>query len=596
MPNTILPPSQVHTFLIDFEVDGIDAKTANISEGCVRSNKKGHKTPYQVRYMAKPQRANYDGPFTKPIPKNRRRTAFNDAIQGLFNHVHNETRDTGKAVMMGYNVKGWDEVVLKENCKRFKVDQPENWSWFDVAIVAHKLGFPMGTTQQQLEWALKLEDLPANRHRAHADVRVLHKIWQKLLVNIADDQARLDEIKTAMQQQNAESLVADIIKKYNPDVVPNENQINLIKQIKAAEKARKIPLVVVFDLETTGLQQENNKEKAEHHNEPVHIVEFAARIISPYSDQEISFQELVRPPEEVCIPTEASSVHHITDEMVQNAPAFDEVWKKFITWLKTSITFQKAMESLAETEDGSPVELQVTLVGFNSSSYDIPILEQTLYLHGVDLKRELSKKVKTQWDAIHFVRSWYGGIKDPDLKPKNFTLQGIREFLKIPENNAHRALEDVETTIAILEKLSEGIQVDEIVKKSVEKGHPGITAKNLLAAAIANLKEGLDADSALFKAQSEVDVPEERKEKKFQYRRTTKKIEPEEGSLEVATLSCGMSLSLENVVEAVDYLDADSGIEQELHTKRRREENQEECVDKRPRKHRKKVSKRKVYI
>ena len=76
---------------------------------------------------------------------------------------------------------------------------------------------------------------------------------------------------------------------------------------------------VAFDLETTGLDYHTDE-----------IIEIGA--VKVRNGEIIdTFESLVRPKRS--IPEEASKINHITDEMVQNAPAFWEVIPKFLEFV-----------------------------------------------------------------------------------------------------------------------------------------------------------------------------------------------------------------------------------------------------------------------
>lgn len=78
------------------------------------------------------------------------------------------------------------------------------------------------------------------------------------------------------------------------------------------------PLVCLLDVETTGMDDDSR------------VVELAAlcgRFFDPQAPVLVSVDTLVNPG--VPIPCTASAVHHITDEMVWNAPSLDEVMETF---------------------------------------------------------------------------------------------------------------------------------------------------------------------------------------------------------------------------------------------------------------------------
>lgn len=96
-----------------------------------------------------------------------------------------------------------------------------------------------------------------------------------------------------------------------------------------------------FDLETTGLKIGTDR-----------IVEISILKVSPNGSRE-SKTWLVNP--EMPIPKEASDIHHITDEVVRDAPILKEIASEIIAML-----------------DGSD------LAGFNSNRFDLPLLADEL--------------------------------------------------------------------------------------------------------------------------------------------------------------------------------------------------------------------------
>jgi DNA polymerase III epsilon subunit len=159
----------------------------------------------------------------------------------------------------------------------------------------------------------------------------------------------------------------------------------------------------VFDLETTGMSPANNR-----------IVEIAAIRIDSDGTQ-FRFHSLVNPG---CpIPYAASRVHHITDDMVCNAPTFHETGIEFMDFARDS-----------------------TLVAHNAR-FDLGFLQESLFRTG----RELWKG-KTM-DTIPLIKQAYPGLK-------SYSLQYLRQRFGLGEDEnqqAHRAFNDVEWTLEMLE-------------------------------------------------------------------------------------------------------------------------------------------------
>lgn len=495
-------------FYYDCEADFIEAERANITEVCVSIEKKDPNVlPYFVGYVEKPENPNYIGPFQKPIPAGEERYSFKDVFENLIDFISQHTRPLFKSILMGYNVIGWDEPVLRHNFDRNSMSQTplSNWKFFDIAKVAHLMGFPMGTTQQQLETVLRIKNAPSDRHRAHADVKVVKEIWRRMIDGLkecANPEEAFKELETAfLIEEDTENEVAKVLIKYNPTLIPSESALNVINKMKAAEKLKRRDIVVLYDLESTGLFPEMDKHKATHHNVVPRIVEFAAKILSPYSENEYqseTFSTLVNPG--IPIPLEATHVHHITDEMTKDSPAMDEVWSRFENWVKTTHTFQRM---LAERHEEGYEEPRIILVGYNNSRFDNSLLRQELLRVGIDLKREFDKEVKASWDVLPLMSTLYTGLPSSE-KPVSNKLQDHARFLNIPENNAHRALDDVETLEKIIRCVCGSINpskvITEAVSKKINLTSPGVGFKEIIRKAQRRVEKEERASQAVEEA------------------------------------------------------------------------------------------------
>ncbi len=159
----------------------------------------------------------------------------------------------------------------------------------------------------------------------------------------------------------------------------------------------------IFDLETTG-------------RSPVYhrIVELAALRIE--RDGTLTrYQSLVNPG--CLIPRDATAIHHITDEMVQNAPHFAIVGREFLTFAEDS-----------------------TLVAHNAR-FDLSFLQESLARTGLPLWTN-----KTM-DSLKLIRTTHPGLP-------SYSLQNLRARFRLDSDNtmqAHRAAADVEWTRQVLE-------------------------------------------------------------------------------------------------------------------------------------------------
>ncbi len=151
---------------------------------------------------------------------------------------------------------------------------------------------------------------------------------------------------------------------------------------------------VVFDLETTGLNNSSNE-----------IIEISAL---KYNNNVLvdKFSKLVKPQE--CIPAKITKITGITNEMVENSPSIDEVLPQFIKFIDN-----------------------YTLVAHNGS-FDLGFIENNL------CKLNLPLIENKNIDTLYLARE-----KLPELE--NHKLETLKEFLNI-NFDSHRAESDCLTT------------------------------------------------------------------------------------------------------------------------------------------------------
>ncbi len=159
---------------------------------------------------------------------------------------------------------------------------------------------------------------------------------------------------------------------------------------------------VVFDTETTGLDTNSCK-----------VIELGAVKIINGEIKEF-FQTFVNP--EMHIPDDASRVNNIYDDMVKDAPKFNEVLVDFLKFV-----------------DGK------TLVAHNMS-YDIAVMNSNARNYGYIFENELI-------DTLALARK-----KLPHLK--RFKLETLCNHLKIDLTGAHRAVNDAVATAKVFLELT----------------------------------------------------------------------------------------------------------------------------------------------
>lgn len=169
---------------------------------------------------------------------------------------------------------------------------------------------------------------------------------------------------------------------------------------------------IFYDTETTGVKAEKDR-----------IIEIAA--YDPVRN--CSFEKLVNPG---CpIPPEASAIHHITDDMVADAPSFLHVGQEFIEFC----------------------EGDVVLIAHNNDGFDVHFLRHEFARHSLQMP------VWNFLDSLKWARRYR-----PDL-PRH-TLQFLREIYQIAQNNAHRALDDVIVLYQVFTSMTDDLNIETILK------------------------------------------------------------------------------------------------------------------------------------
>ena len=159
----------------------------------------------------------------------------------------------------------------------------------------------------------------------------------------------------------------------------------------------------VFDLETTGMSPVNDR-----------IVEIAALRVD-LTGEFSEYHTLLNPGRK--IPPGASRVHHITDEMVADAPRFQHIGHDFLEFARNS-----------------------TLVAHNAR-FDLSFLQESLARCGLPLWQG-----KTM-DSIVLLKKSHANLP-------SYSLQNLRAHFRLddimPDMQAHRAGSDVRWTMDLL--------------------------------------------------------------------------------------------------------------------------------------------------
>ena len=169
---------------------------------------------------------------------------------------------------------------------------------------------------------------------------------------------------------------------------------------------------IYFDTETTGIRSDKDK-----------IIELAA--YDPLEER--SFCAFINPG--FPIPPEATAIHHITDEMVADAPGFKEIGQAFLNFCPEN----------------------TVLIAHNNHAFD------KLFVEAEFSRAQLLIPDWEYLDTLKWARRYR-----PDL-PRH-TLQHLREVYSIEANNAHRALDDVMVLYRVFSKMTDDLPLETIIK------------------------------------------------------------------------------------------------------------------------------------
>jgi len=169
---------------------------------------------------------------------------------------------------------------------------------------------------------------------------------------------------------------------------------------------------IYYDIETTGIHVEKDR-----------IIEIAA--INPVTDKR--FERLINP--HIPIPEEATAIHGITDKMVHNAETFAEVGEAFIDFCSGDCV----------------------LIAHNNDHFDKLFLNHESRRHHLDLPN---------WDMVDSLK-WARKYRS-DL-PRH-SLQFLRQLFGIPENKAHRALDDVLVLYQVFSLMIDDLSIEVVIE------------------------------------------------------------------------------------------------------------------------------------
>jgi DNA polymerase-3 subunit epsilon len=164
---------------------------------------------------------------------------------------------------------------------------------------------------------------------------------------------------------------------------------------------------VYLDTETTGL--DSNDE----------IIEIA--IVD--TNGEVIYESFFRPTK--IIPVSATNIHHITNEMVQNAPTWADKWPEI-----RDILVNHA-------------------IGMYNAEFDLRMIQQSLAAHNILLQDKLNA-----FDVMKIYSDFEGRWDAARRRMKRFRLEDAGRNMGIPLPNSHRAVDDTKLTRALFHAIA----------------------------------------------------------------------------------------------------------------------------------------------
>lgn len=164
---------------------------------------------------------------------------------------------------------------------------------------------------------------------------------------------------------------------------------------------------IAFDIETTGLDPENDR-----------IVELGA-VVFDNGVPTVSFQSFVNPG--ISISPEVSALNHITNEMLQKAPAEKDAYPTFLGFLGDAVTGK-------------------TVICGHVTAFDLSFLCKALERLGLSANFRFvdTRQLATQISEL-----------------EHHSLAAVAKYFEVAPENAHHANEDALTSGRILWKMIE---------------------------------------------------------------------------------------------------------------------------------------------
>ena len=127
-------------------------------------------------------------------------------------------------------------------------------------------------------------------------------------------------------------------------------------------------------------------------------------------------------------------------EQWKNNPAEKDVWESFLSWLSKYHTKQTR-----QTIFTAPLA-----AGDNIEDFDLPIIKRLATKYG-NIQKDGTPKIFNPRDHIDMLKQAFWWFENQD-EPQNYTMDTLREYFGMSDEDAHDALVDVKDTATLMIK------------------------------------------------------------------------------------------------------------------------------------------------
>ena len=268
------------------------------------------------------------------------------------------------------------------------------------------------TLEGYLEYNVELQLLPSgvsepdsvpSLDRSHSgitvlvgDFEVIPETETAILIGVRQNVLPEDSNVGILQLTQAQSASADA---HSKSLIA----LKLCQRLLGYFERPNLTDMVVYDLETVG-------KNAEH----TEIVEIAAKRLSRIGSELERYHQYVKPPHP--IPPSSTRIHGIDNETVKNEPSIETVLPELLSFIQDRI-----------------------LIGHNVFEFDNVVLDR-------NLKKYLDRRLSNPYyDTLETARRLY--------PRESCRLEALAEKFNIEHDTMHRAIEDVDVTYQVFEKL-----------------------------------------------------------------------------------------------------------------------------------------------